>query len=105
MRQSSPASVVMAEKYRRFGVALVDELLRYLKSFDDENCARGVFQEQGKSANGQNCEAEEAADDQVADSARVCLAYWPVVSVVESDVFQLDVAGLKIVLTKKAGFC
>lgn len=83
----------MAEKYRRFGVALVNELLCYLKSFDDENCARGVFQEQGKSANVQNCEAEEAADDQVADSARVYLAYWPVVSVVESDVFQLDMAG------------
>lgn len=88
----------MAEKCRLFGVALVDELLCYLKSFDDKNCARVVFREQGKSANVQNCEAEEAADDQVADSARVRFAYWPVVSVVKSDVFQFDVASLKIIL-------
>lgn len=82
----------MAEECRQFGVALVDELLCYLKSFDDKSCARVVVREQGKSANVQNCEAEEAADDQVADSARVCFAYWPVVSVVKSDVFQFDVA-------------
>lgn len=31
-------------------------------------------------------------------SARVRLADWPVVSVVESDVFQLDVAGLKTIV-------
>lgn len=64
-----------------------------MKSFDDKICARVVAQEQGKSANVQNCEAEEAADDQAADLARVRFAYWPVVSVVESDVFQLDVTG------------
>jgi len=77
---------VKAEKCRRFGVALVDEQLCNLKSFDDKICAKVVFQKQGKSANVQNCEAEEAADDQVVDSACVSFANWSVVSVVESDV-------------------
>ena len=75
------------------------ESLYSLLGVDDDRSARrflGLGKQQGKSANGQSCEAESAVDDRVGDSARVRLAYWPVVSVVETDVFQLDVASLKI---------